>query len=96
VSFDAVYALNCLLHVPNADLPTVLRAIRTVLRPGGLFFLGVYGGEPAEGIAEDDQYDPPRFFSWRSGAQIQGFARQSFDISSTSTSSSRTRSHSSR
>jgi SAM-dependent methyltransferase len=21
-SFDAVYALNCLLHVPNADLPT--------------------------------------------------------------------------
>lgn len=24
-SFDAVYALNCLLHVPNADLPECWR-----------------------------------------------------------------------
>lgn len=51
-SFDAVYALNCLLHVPNPDLPAVLRAIREVLRPGGLFFLGVYGGQAKEGIAK--------------------------------------------
>jgi len=42
-SFDAVFAMNCLLHVPNQDLPDVLTAIRTVLRPDGLFFLGGYG-----------------------------------------------------
>ncbi|GIJ75986.1 hypothetical protein Xph01_04180 [Micromonospora phaseoli] len=49
-SFDAVFAMNCLLHVPNHDLPAVLAAIRAVLRPGGLFFVGVYGGnESAEG-----------------------------------------------
>jgi SAM-dependent methyltransferase len=79
-SFDAVYALNCLLHVPDADLPMVLEAIRVVMRPGGLFFLGVYGGQGNEGIAEEDVHDPPRFFSWRTNEQIQRFAGQSFEI----------------
>ena len=41
-SFDAVHAMNRLLHVPNAELPAVLNSIARVLRPGGLFFLGVY------------------------------------------------------
>lgn len=79
-SFDAVYALNCLLHVPNAELPEVLSAIRALLRPGGLFFLGVYGGEPEEGIAEHDWHDPPRFFSFRTDEQIQRFAARFFEI----------------
>ena len=46
-SFDAVYAMNCLLHVPNHDLPAVLAVVRSILRPGGLFFLGVYGANDA-------------------------------------------------
>lgn len=74
-SFDAVYAMNCLLHVPNRDLPAVLAAIRAVLRPGGLFFLGVYGGgESGEGPIEGDEHVPPRFFSWRTDDQLLGFA----------------------
>lgn len=80
-SFDAVYALNCLLHVPNAELPGVLEGIRAVLRPRGLFFMGVYGGrESREGINENDKYRPPRFFSWRTDEQILAFARASFTI----------------
>jgi SAM-dependent methyltransferase len=79
-SFDAVYALNCLLHVPNADLPAVLAAIRAVLRPGGLFFLGVHGGEGEEGVLDDDVHDPPRFFSRRTDEQIQRYAREFFEI----------------
>jgi len=79
-SFDAVYAMNCLLHVPNRDLPAVLEAIRTVLRRGGLFFIGVYGAaESAEGPI-DDEYDPPRFFSWRSDEQLLGFATAGFEV----------------
>jgi SAM-dependent methyltransferase len=74
-SFDAVYALNCLLHVPNHDLPAVLAAVRAVLRPGGLFFVGVYGADQSgEGPLDDDQHVPPRFFSWRSDQQLLGFA----------------------
>jgi SAM-dependent methyltransferase len=80
-SFDAVYALNCLLHVPNRDLPAVLDAIRTVLRPGGLFFLGVYGGaDSSEGPLDGDQHEPARFFSWRTDEQLQQFARPCFDL----------------
>jgi len=76
-SFDAVFAMNCLLHVPNRDLPEVLTGIRAVLRPGGLFFVGVYGGgESAEGEGPlaGDEHVPPRFFSWRSDERLLGFA----------------------
>jgi SAM-dependent methyltransferase len=80
-SFDAVYAMNCLLHVPNRDLPAVLAAIRAVLRPGGLFFLGVFGGtESAEGPVAGDEHVPPRFFSWRTDEQLLGFATVGFDV----------------
>jgi SAM-dependent methyltransferase len=80
-SFDAAYAMNCLLHVPNADLPAVLRRVRAVLRPGGLFFLGVYGADEAgEGPIEGDSHEPPRFFSWRTDEQIQRYAGACFDV----------------
>lgn len=62
-SFDAIYALNCLLHVPTKDLPSVLEKLRDLLHPGGLFFLGVYGGNEQEGVREEDWHKPPRFFA---------------------------------
>lgn len=78
--FDAVHAMNCLLHVPDSALPAVLTGIARVLRPGGLFFLGVYGGTSSAGAAEWDDHVPPRFFAWRSDAEIVRFAAQSFDV----------------
>jgi SAM-dependent methyltransferase len=62
-SFDDIYDLNCLLHVPTRDLPAVLRKLRGLLRSGGLFYLGVYGGIEQEGMHEDDFRIPPRFFA---------------------------------
>lgn len=79
-SFDAAYALNCLLHVPNAEFPAVLAAIRQVVRPGGLCFIGVYGGEPFEGVWPDDLHDPPRFFSFRNDDQMRTFVSEVFEI----------------
>ena len=61
--FDAVYALNCLLHIPKAELDSVLREIRRVLKPGGMFYMGVYGGVDSEGVWEQDVYEPKRFFA---------------------------------
>ena len=61
--FDAVWAMNCLLHVPPADLVAVLRAIGGTLRPGGLLFAGQYGGVERAGSFDDDGYEPKRFFS---------------------------------
>lgn len=61
-SFEAIYALNCLLHVPTTDLPRVLEKLQSLLCSDGLFFLGVYGGHEEEGIHENDGYQPARFF----------------------------------
>lgn len=79
-SFDAAYAMNCLLHVPDADLPTALQSIRGLLRPGGLFYAGVYGGDGSEGVAEWDTHEPKRFFSWRTDAGIRDIASRYFDV----------------
>jgi SAM-dependent methyltransferase len=79
-SFDAVYTFNALLHVPNADLAEALGAIRAVLKPGGLFFLGVFGGAGEEGVAEDDRHTPARFFSFRSDQELLAYAKEQFDI----------------
>jgi SAM-dependent methyltransferase len=69
--FDAAYAMNSLLHVPSTDLPRALKAIRTALVAGGLFYLGSYGGpQPFEGVLESDWHVPPRFFSFRTDRQI--------------------------
>jgi SAM-dependent methyltransferase len=66
--------------VPNADLPGVLAEIARVLRPGGLFFLGVYGGSGEEGLMEGDGHVPVRFFSWRTDEQILSFAREQYEV----------------
>jgi SAM-dependent methyltransferase len=69
--FEAIFALNCLLHVPKKDLPTILQRLHGLLKPNGLFYLGIYGGQDFEGIHEADQHEPKRHFSLYLNEQIQ-------------------------
>ncbi|HRW04445.1 MAG TPA: class I SAM-dependent methyltransferase [Caldilineaceae bacterium] len=62
-TFPAIYAVNCLLHVPKTDLPLILQKIHTILAPDGLFYWGQYGGVDQEGAWEGDHYRPQRFFA---------------------------------
>ncbi len=78
-SFDAVYALNCLLHVPRDDIDQVLIALRRVLKPGGLFYWGQYGGGQFEGVFEDDHYKPKRFFSMMTDEDIRSMGARHFE-----------------
>ncbi len=78
--FDAVYARNCLLHVPKADFPGILVRIRGLLHPGGLFFLGQYGGIDQEGVWEGDHYAPKRFFARYLDDQIKALVTPAFDL----------------
>src|SRR5687768_5380955 len=79
-SFDVVYALNSLLHIPKKDLPTVLKNIQTVLKPNGLFYMGVYGREnESEHIWENDTYTPKRFFAFYSDEHPQEITGQYFE-----------------
>jgi SAM-dependent methyltransferase len=70
-SFDGIYALNCLLHVPKDYLERVLEEIQKLLKPKGLFYMGVYGGRDSEGIWEEDEYEPKRYFSFYTDKQLQ-------------------------
>lgn len=79
-SFDAVWSMNCLLHVPSADLPPIVRQIRSVLRPDGLFYFGTWGGDGTEEVLADDSHDPPRFFAWRTMTQLEGAVDESFVV----------------
>ena len=79
-SFDAVYSLNSLLHIPKVEFPIVLENVKEVLKPTGLFYLGVYGGEEFEGIWELDLYNPKRFFSLHSDENIQKITSEVFDL----------------
>jgi SAM-dependent methyltransferase len=80
-SFDAVYALNSLLHIPNDELRTVLENIKRVLTPAGLFYLGIYGGEEEfEGVWENDSYNPKRFFSFKTDEIIQKTTSEVFNL----------------
>lgn len=79
-SFDAVYALNCLLHIPKTELPDVLAGIERVLAPAGLLLMGVYGGFDYEGVWEDDRYEPKRFFSFYTDEHLRRVVSTVFDV----------------
>jgi SAM-dependent methyltransferase len=79
-SFDAVYSFNSLLHLPKAELPAVLRGVARVLSPGGLVYVGLYGGYDHEGVWADDTYEPQRFFAFYSNEALQAAVSQVFDV----------------
>ena len=78
--FDAAFAMNSLLHQPRTQLPVALTAIRDILIPDGLFYWGQYGGEQHEGVIEDDQYEPKRFYSLLEDEQIKEVASKIFRL----------------
>jgi len=79
-SFDAVYALNCLLHISKDELEDVLTGIRRVLKPGGLFYMGVYGGVDSEGVWEKDEYEPKRFFAMYEDDAMREAVERVFEV----------------
>ena len=79
-SFDAVFAMNCLLHVPRAELPVALASVATTLEPNGWFFWGQYGGIDREAIFAEDTYEPKRFFSYLSDDSMLALASERFDV----------------
>lgn len=79
-SFDSLWAMNTLLHVPNKELIEVLKEIRRVMKPGGTFYMGVYGGYNSEGIWEEDSCLPKRFFSFYDEETMKEKVSQVFEL----------------
>ena len=79
-NFDAVFLMNALVNVPTGELTYVLRNIERVVKPGGLIFIGEYGGEDFEGIRENDKYKPSRFFRFYFFDDFKSILEKMFDI----------------
>ncbi len=80
--FDAVYAMNSLLHIPRSEIRTVMRQICAVLSTDGRFYYGVYGGKDHEGIWEDDHYQPKRFFNYYPDEDLVTLVSDYFSVES--------------
>ena len=80
LQFDAAFAMNSLLHTPPADLSRALERVRAALVPGGIFYLGQYGGVAFDGPWLGDTYDPPRYFSRLTDAALRAAASKVFTV----------------
>lgn len=78
--FESAYAINSILHVPKDDINSVLKEINRVLKPGGVFYMGVYGGHNFEGIWDEDWCEPKRFFSFYTDEMIQKVVNRYFEL----------------
>lgn len=79
-SFDTVWSMNSLLHIPNNDIERVLVNIKEVLKNEGIFYFGIYGGYDSEGIWEDDSCNPKRFFSFYTNENLKYIVNKFFKV----------------
>jgi len=70
-TFDAVWTMSTLLHVPDASIHRALAELVRVCRPGAPVAIGVWAGDDVEGPSTFDEVDPPRFFSFRSERRLR-------------------------
>lgn len=78
--FDAVYTMNCLLHIPKQDMDKILHLISKRLNDSGLMYLGLWGDQNFEGIWEHDRYEPKRFFSFWKIEALLGVLQRLFRL----------------
>lgn len=73
-SFDAVWAYTSLLHVSKAEVAQAFKEIRRVLKPGGVFGLGLIEGD-GEIYRESTKVTAPRLFSFYKKDEVEEHLR---------------------
>ena len=81
-SFDGVFAYTSLLHVPKEKIRDILEQISRVLKPSGIFFLGMKKGNN-EGFRVQDKYPGiKRWFSLYTDKELRTYLVPLFHIES--------------
>lgn len=63
-TFDGVWSMTSLLHIPKTEISKVLDNIHQLLKPKGILFVGLKLGE-GEGLEDDTRYEnAKRFYSY--------------------------------
>ena len=79
-SFDGVWAYTSLLHVLKSEIKKPLSEINRVLKPGGIFLLGLIEGVNEE-YCETERVTKPRWFSFYTKIEVEKLLKQSgFEI----------------
>jgi SAM-dependent methyltransferase len=71
--FDGVFANASLFHVPDQELPRVLRELHATLRPRGVLFCSNPRGDDTEGFSGDRYGAYHTLESWRARVTAAGF-----------------------
>lgn len=66
-SFDAGWTMSTLMHLPGDGIEQALHELRRVIRPGGMFEVGVWGAD-SDGTRIDDR---GRYFRHRTDRHLQ-------------------------
>jgi len=77
-TFDAVFAICSLVHIPKSETAAQINKIASCLRDGGTFFLGLIEG-CGEGV-EEAETGFPRFFSNYQKEEILPLLDKEFDL----------------
>jgi SAM-dependent methyltransferase len=71
--FDGIFANASLFHVPNQELPRVLRELRATLKPGGILFSSNPRGDNREGWSGGRYGSFHDLDTWRRHLTTAGF-----------------------
>jgi ubiquinone/menaquinone biosynthesis C-methylase UbiE len=74
-SFDGVWSYTALLHIPKKSVHIPLKEISRVLKPSGIFALGLIEGD-AEEYKESSGVDMPRWFSFYQKDEVIDLCRK--------------------
>ncbi len=74
-SFDGVWSYTALLHIPKKSVDTPLEEISRVLKPSGIFALGLIEGD-VEGYKDSSGIDKSRWFSFYQKDEVIGLCKK--------------------
>jgi SAM-dependent methyltransferase len=81
-SFDGVLACASLLHIPKANLEKVLESIKRILKPGGLFYVGVQTGSGEKFVDGVELVKGKRFIAYYQEEELKeksSFSEEEFE-----------------
>lgn len=79
-SFDGVWAYTSLLHLPKRVFPSVLKRLSQILKPRGVFFIGMKEGDFDGWIASSLYGNEGRFYVLYQSDELERFLSAHFDI----------------
>ena len=68
--------------MPGGRLRAALDGMRRVVKPGGLVYVGLYGGRAFEGVWDGDHLEPKRYFCHHGDEDLRAAVAGCFDLES--------------